>query len=294
VRRFVGVAGTCLALVAMSVFCLAQEHSVLSASDNSTVANGAAASGTAANAAQPATNEGGAEAAVVEQSPAPAQSGRMFASKVGVGVKMSLLGIGVEAAIPVTYRTNVRAGFNTFSYSRGFTNDGTNYAASLTFRSFETHFDWFPFGGGFHLSPGAMLYNGNQIKATATVPGTQSFTLGGTTYTSDPSNPIGGTGKIGFNSAAPLFTLGWGNLVSRKENKHISIPVELGVMFQGSPKATLNLAGNVCDANGLNCHNVAGDTTFQSNVIAQQNKLNNDMSFFKVYPIISVGFGYKF
>jgi len=267
---------------------------VLSANDNSTITNSADASGTAASAAQPATNDGGAEAAVVEQSPAPAQSGRMFASKVGVGVKMSLLGVGVEAATPITYHTNVRAGFNTFSYSRGFTNDGTNYAASLTFRSFETHFDWFPFGGGFHLSPGAMLYNGNQIKATATVPGTQTFTLGGTTYTSDPLNPIGGTGKIGFNSVAPLFTLGWGNLVSRKENKHISIPVEIGMMFQGSPKATLNLAGNVCDSNGLNCHNVAGDTTFQSNVIAQQNKLNNDMSFFKVYPIISVGFGYKF
>jgi len=265
----------------------------LLANDNGPVANSADNSATA-SAAQPATNDGGAEAAVVEQSPAPAQSGRMFATKVGVGVKMSLLGVGVEAATPITYHTNLRAGFNTFSYSRGFTNDGTNYAASLTFRSFETHFDWFPFGGGFHLSPGAMLYNGNQIKANATVPGTQSFTLGGTTYTSDPANPIGGTGKIGFNSAAPLFTLGWGNLVSRKENKHISIPVELGMMFQGSPKATLNLAGNVCDSNGLNCHNVAGDTTFQSNVIAQQNKLNNDMSFFKVYPIISVGFGYKF
>lgn len=206
---------------------------------------------------------------------------------------MSLLGVGVEAATPITYHTNLRFGFNTFSYSRGFTNDGTDYAASLTFRSFETHFDWFPFGGGFHLSPGAMLYNGNQIKANASVPGTQTFTLGGTSYISDPSNPITGTGKIGFNSVAPSFLLGWGNLVSRKETKHISVPFEIGMMFQ-SPKATLNLAGNVCDSTGLNCHNVAGDTSFQSNVVAQQTKLNNDMSFFKVYPIISVGFGYKF
>ena len=231
---------------------------------------------------------------MVEQNPAPGQTGRMFASKLGVGVKVSLLGIGFEGAIPVTYHTNLRFGFNTFSYSHGFTNDGVNYAASLTFRSFESHFDWFPFAGGFHLSPGAMLYNGNQIKANATVPGSQTFTLGGVGYESNPANPITGTGKIGFNSVAPELTFGWGNLVPRKESKHISIPFEIGMMFQGSPKATLNLTGSACDTTGANCQNVASYTAFQNNVIAQQNKLNNDMSFFKVYPIISLGFGYKF
>lgn len=289
-RKFLCLVAVCFSILMLTTICCAQPSPVLSASDDK-AANSAAVS--APNAGQPdGNNEAGG--AVVEQSPAPAQSERMFASKVGVGVRMSLLGAGIEAATPITYHTNLRVGFNTFSYSRGFTNDGTNYAASLNFRSFETHFDWFPFAGGFHLSPGAMLYNGNQIKANASVPGTQSFTLGGTSYTSDPANPITGTGKIGFNSVAPTFMLGWGNLVPRKENKHISIPFEVGMMFQGSPKATLNLAGTACDSPGVNCQNVAGDTTFQNNVIAQQTKLNNDMSFFKVYPIISLGFGYKF
>jgi hypothetical protein len=32
----------------------------------------------------------------------------------------------------------------------------------------------------------------------------------------------------------------------------------------------------------------------QSNITSEQTKINNSMSFFKVYPIISVGFGYKF
>jgi hypothetical protein len=266
----------------------------LASDDKAAAANSTGTPETGAAKAQPTNDaEGASGAAVVEQSPAPAQTGRMFASKVGVGVRMSLLGIGVEAATPITYHTNLRFGFNTFSYSRGFTNDGTSYAASLTFRSLETHFDWFPFAGGFHLSPGLMLYNGNQIKANATVPGTQTFTLGGTSYISDPANPITGTGKIGFNSVAPTFMLGWGNLVARN-NKHFSVPFEIGMMFQGSPKATLNLTGNVCDSTGANCHNVAGDNTFLNNVIAQQNKLNSDMSFFKVYPIISLGFGYKF
>ena len=242
----------------------------------------------------PANSDAAGAPPAAEATPATAQGGTMtIGSKVGVAVKMSLLGIGAEVATPLTYHTNIRAGFNAFSYSRGFSNDGVNYNASLSFRSAEAHFDWFPFAGGFHLSPGLMIYNGNQITANASVPGLNSFTLGGTTYTSDPANPITGAGKIGFNKVGPMFTLGWGNLVPRS-NKHIVVPFEFGILFQGSPQATLNLVGSACDSTGANCQNVAGDTTFQNNVIAQQNKLNNNMSFFKVYPIISLGFGYKF
>lgn len=244
--------------------------------------------------AEPAGNVDGADgAASVDQNAAPADNGRMFGSKIGVGVKMSLLGFGVEAATPVTYHTNVRVGFNAFGYSHNFTNDGINYNADLNFRSFETHFDWFPFSGSFHLSPGLMLYNGNRIQANAAVPGGEQFTLGGTTYTSDAADPISGTGKVGFATVAPTFLLGFGNLVPRRA-KHFSVPVEIGAVIEGAPKATLNLQGTACDPSGLTCQNVADDVPFQNNVIAQQNKLNHDMSSFKVYPILSVGFGYKF
>jgi hypothetical protein len=299
VRKFAFLTAVLIGSLLISGVCGAQ-------SDSSIMTGAAAGStGAAESSAQPSSMPAGgsgaagggaavvAEPAVAEQSPAPAQNGRWFASKVGVGVTASLLGFGFEGAIPLTYHTNLRAGFNMFSYSRGFTNDGTSYAASLSFRSFETHFDWLPFAGSFHLSPGLMLYNGNQIKANASVPAGNTFTLGGTTYTSEAGDPITGTGKIGFNSVAPELAFGWGNLIPRKDS-HFSVPFELGVLFQGSPKAALNLTGTACDSTGANCQNVAGDSAFQSNVTAQQTKLNNDMSFFKMYPIISLGFGYKF
>lgn len=115
------------------------------------------------------------------------------------------------------------------------------------------------------------------------------------TYYSDPANPTNANGKIVFNRAAPTIAFGFGNLVPRSDSKHFSIPVEFGVAFQGSPKATLGLTGNVCVTSpGVNCVSAATDPTVQSNVISEQNKINNSMSFFKVYPIISVGIGYKF
>jgi hypothetical protein len=214
--------------------------------------------------------------------------------RVGAAVKVSTLGGGAEVAVRVTHRTNVRAGFNVITYSRGFNKDGIAYKGQLDFKTFEAHYDIFPWAKSFHISGGVLAYAADPITATALVPGNQSFTLGGITYFSDPAVPVTGNGKIVFNRAAPTVTFGFGNLVPRRKSKHFSIPVEFGVVFQGSPKATLGLAGNVCDSPGVNCRPVASDPTVQSQIVSEQNKLNNSMSFFKVYPIISVGFGYKF
>jgi hypothetical protein len=214
--------------------------------------------------------------------------------RFGFGIKGSFLGGGIEGAVRVTHHTNLRAGFNMFSYSRGFNKDGVAYNGQLSFKTFEAHYDLFPFAGSFHVSPGVLAYVGDPITASAFVPGNQTFTLGGTMYYSDPNVPLTGNGRINFNQAAPVATIGWGNLVSRKEHKHFVVPVELGVAFQGSPKATLNLSGSVCASPGVNCRSVASDPTVQANILSEQNKLNHDMRFFKMYPIISVGFGYKF
>ena len=234
-----------------------------------------------------------------ESSPAPAAPSAAATStqdsgNVGAGVKVSLLGGGFEVAARVTHRTNVRAGLNFLSYSRGFHKDGVAYDGQLSFKTFEAHYDFFPFAGSFHVSPGLLAYIGDPVTAKASVPGGQSFTLGGTDFMSDSTNPVTGSGKINFNRAAPMATIGWGNLVPRRESKHFSVPFEIGIAFQGSPKAALNLTGNVCDPSGINCRSVATDPLVQSKILSEQTKINNDLSAFKVYPIISVGFGYKF
>ncbi len=213
--------------------------------------------------------------------------------RVGIGVKGSLLGGGVEVAARLTHHTNIRGGFNVFSYNRDFNKDGVTYGGTLNFKTLEAHYDVFPFAGNFHVSPGVLVYIGDPITANVTVPSGQTLTLGGVTYTSDTTTPLSGTGKIDFDRAAPMATIGWGNLVPRG-HKRFSVPFEVGAAFQGSPKATLNLTGNVCDSPGVNCVPVATNAGVQANILSEQTKLNNSMSFFKVYPIISIGFGYKF
>jgi hypothetical protein len=213
-------------------------------------------------------------------------------SKVGVGIKVSTLGAGVEVAVPVFGKLNVRGGFNAISYSQTFHQDGIQYAGNLSWRSGEASVDWFPVRW-VHLSPGLLMYNGNKVTATALVPGGQNFTLNGTQYQSSLSDPINGTGKLGFTKVAPKFTIGFGNLVPRSGH-HWSILSEVGVAYQGTPNAALALQGTACDTSGLNCVNAASDPTVQANVTAEQTKINNKLSLFKFYPLISVGFGFSF
>jgi hypothetical protein len=210
---------------------------------------------------------------------------------VGIGVKTTFLGIGAEVATRITHHSNARAGFNILGYSRSFSKDGINYGGHLSFRTVEAHYDIYPWAGNFHISPGVLAYMGNPVTGNAIVPGNQSFTLGGQTYYSDPSAPVTANGKMNFNQVSPTATVGWGNLVRR--NKRFSIPFEIGAAFQGSPKTKLSLAGNVCTVPGILCTSTS-NSTVQSNVVAEQNKINKSLSVFKVYPIISVGFGYKF
>ena len=162
-------------------------------------------------------------AIVIANAICQAQQEAASAPHFGAGIKLSLLGIGGEAAIPITNKMDIRGGFNALSYSRNFDKDGVAYAGQLSFRTIEAHYDWFPFGGSFHLSPGMLVYNGNKVTANASVAGGQTFDLNDTTYSSDPANPISGKGKIDFKKVAPTFTIGWGSLLPTN-GRHWSIP----------------------------------------------------------------------
>jgi hypothetical protein len=185
----------------------------------------------------------------------------------------------------------VRAGFNLFNYSHTFTKDGVNYKGTLNLRSAQATYDFFPIGP-FHISPGVLFYNGNQLTANAAVPGGQTLTLNNVTYLSDAADPVGGTGKLTVNKAAPLLLIGFGNLVPRSH--HFSTTMEIGAAYQGPPRVVLNLTGSVCDSSGLNCRTISSDPTVQSNIVAEQSKLDHKASPFRFYPVLSFGFGFKF
>lgn len=215
-------------------------------------------------------------------------------STAGVAVTVGFLGIGGQVAVPLSERTNLRGEGNFFSYnSASYTNDGITYKGTLKLRSAEMLLDWFPFHGSFRLSPGVEIYNGLNAAANLSVPPGQSFTLNHVSYYSSQTVPVTGTALLTARKAAPMFTLGWGNIVPR--HGHISVPFEVGFIYQGAPKVALTLAGNACDSPGVNCRPAATDSGIQANLAAQQKVVSDDIGqYFRFYPVVSLGFSYKF
>lgn len=242
-------------------------------------------------AAVPDAGDSSAPAASAAAPAAPANKSSEGRFPIGVGVKVSTLGLGGEVAVAVSHRSNVRFGFNAFSYGHTFAKDGATYTGNLSLRSAQATYDLFLLPW-LHVSPGVLVYNGNNVSANVAVPGGQSFTLSNTSYVSDGANPIAGTGKLSVYKVAPMALFGIGNLVPR--SRHFSTSFEIGAAYQGPPRVALNLSGSACDPTGLNCRSISSDPTIQSNIAAEQAKLNKSASPYKFYPVLSFGVGYRF
>ena len=223
---------------------------------------------------------------------APAEPGS--SPRVGIGVMVGTLGVGGQVAVRVLRPLNVRVGFSGFGIGYNFNNNGIDYGARLRLEGAQATLDYF-FFHGIHISGGGLLYNGIQVTGTASVPSGSTFSLNSVSYESSAAAPVAGNAAITFRKVAPVALFGFGNLVPRGK-RHWSITADFGAAYSGSPRAALNLAGQVCNpghTSGPTCVSVATQN-IQANVTAEQNSLNSKMNFLKIFPIISLGFGYAF
>ncbi len=195
---------------------------------------------------------------------------------VALGIKAGTTGLGGEVTIGILPHLNARTGYNAFSYDGSATKDDNEYSYNLKLGNLPLLVDWYPLPGGFRISGGLMI-NNNKIDATAKPSG--SYKIGDTTY---PAAAIGNlTGKIDFNSSAPYLGIGFGNAVGR--GIPLSLSLDLGVMFQGTPKVSLAASGPI-----------ASDPTFQANLAKEENNIKDTTDNIKYYPVIALGMAYRF
>jgi hypothetical protein len=201
---------------------------------------------------------------------------------IAIGVKGGTAGMGGELTVGVLNYLNFRTGYHTFNYDGNATKSDIDYDYKLKLQSIPLLVDLYPFGGGFRVTSGVFI-NNNKVTSTAQPNSTAKVNIGGTEYS------IGGVGadlvsldgKVDFQSTAPYLGIGWGNAVGK--NSHLTISFDAGIMFQGTPKVSLN-------ANGP----IASDPTFQHDLAEEEAQLKNDIKDFQYYPIVSLGLAYKF
>jgi hypothetical protein len=217
-------------------------------------------------------------------------------SRVGFAGRFGFAGSGFDIATILSSKFNLRAGSDFFAYSDTFAEDGANVAVNLRLRSGHAALDWFPFGGRFRMSPLVVFANGNQARGTALIPAGSTVTLGGQDYISSYTDPLHGSGSIGFRKVSPGFSLGFGNIIPRTRS-HFSVPVEAGFFYNGQPRLNVAFTGSACDPTqppAIGCQSVNSDADFQKSLAAFTARNNNNLKYASFFPILSVGLGFTF
>ena len=162
--------------------------------------------------------------------------------------------------------------------------------------SLGTSLDFYPFPNhGLHFSPGVLIHNPFLGSNLFQPKGGTSFTLNGHTYYQSSNSGALGVAMVNQHRLqAFTMTTGWGNMIPRRGGR-FSFPVELGVAFLGSPVVNFALIqGQLCDAQGQNCHDVNTDPGFQGDLQALAARYQKDLAPLKTYPIASFGIAYSF
>jgi len=202
-------------------------------------------------------------------------------AEVGSTLKVGTQGIGADVTAGINKKLNARFNLNYFSYGTTINGDddedgggGGSVKPELTLLTLGALLDWHPWAQGFRLSAGLYL-NQNKIDLTADL--NDTVELNDREYT---LSDLGGT--VDFNSLAPYLGLGYGNAVGADGRWHFSF--DLGVMFQGSPQ--VDLRATVSDP--------ALQSQLDADIAGEQKKLEDDLGFFTIYPVISLGVSYRF
>jgi hypothetical protein len=203
-----------------------------------------------------------------------ALAGMSTAYAAGVGIRAGTTGVGGDIAFGLMPTLSARIGYSFLNYSNDIDVTDVNYDAKLKLSNANFLLDWSPLGP-FRIT-GGIIANDNKIDVTGT-PSGGSFTINGVTYPAAAVGSLSGQIKSG-NRAAPYLGIGYGNVAGAGVNFYF----DLGVMFQGSPKATLNgTCGTALPP--------AQCAQFQSDVAAEQQQLQEDVKRFKYYPVANIG-----
>lgn len=176
----------------------------------------------------------------------------------GIGVRAGTTGIGGDIAWSIAPTLSARLGYSALDWNRDVSTDAVRYDGKLKLSNFNTFLDFSPLGP-FRLT-GGFVFNNNKYDLRGDSGG----------------GSIGGTVKPG-KSAAPYLGIGYGNVSGLGVNFY----ADLGVMFQGSPRASLS-----ADCGSLSAGACA---SLRSQVAGEQARLEDKLKSYKYYPVANIG-----
>ena len=194
----------------------------------------------------------------------------------GVGVKAGTLGLGIEGRWEPIRWIDIRAGINQYDYEDSGNHAGIGYDGTLALDNyFLTGNLKFP-ASPMRLTVGAFS-NSNELQLVSANTGGADINLGGSTFTPADVGTLRST--TSFASTAPYLGIGFDFELFGKAGLNL----DFGVLWQGEPSVAMT-------ADGV----AASLPAFQAALEAERLELEDDMSDYKAWPVLSLGFVYNF
>lgn len=198
----------------------------------------------------------------------------------GVGLKAGSLGFGLEGRWKALPWLDVRLGANLFDYEDAGSAAGINYDAIFGLESFYATGNFrFPLSP-FRVTAG-VYSNGNEYTMTSQDLGGSEFNIGNSIF--NPADVGTLQSVTSFDSTAPYLGIGYDFEVFGK----VGLNLDFGVLWQGEPTVTLV-------ASGLQNAPPAVRSELETALEIERLELESEMSDFKAWPVVSLGFVYNF
>ncbi|MEL6302330.1 MAG: hypothetical protein AAFV47_06290 [Pseudomonadota bacterium] len=192
-----------------------------------------------------------------------------------VGLKAGTLGIGIEGTYKISEKWGIRGGINQFDYSFDDDIDDITFDGDLELNSITLLADFRPAGGGFRITGGAVI-NNNEVTAVADP--FADYEIGNNTYTLEEVGTLSAVAD--FDSVAPYIGLGydWGL------GERATISFDLGVLAQGEAAIGIDSTGGT----------LSNDPALRADLDIEEEIGVDDLDELELFPVLSLGFHYRF
>lgn len=199
----------------------------------------------------------------------------LYTPGVTITPKVGTQGIGLEVGTAFNKYIGARVGGNYLKYSDSQDVNNKNYDYDIDIANGEALVDVHPFANGFRLTGGA-YYNPDKVKLTYTP--TASEIIGDNTYTAGQIGTV--RADIETSDFSPYAGIGFSRAFTKAGNWFFD--TDLGVKFN-DVSSTITSDGTL-----------ASNSTFNDDLLKEKQKIQDEFELLDYYPVINIGFGYKF
>ncbi len=194
----------------------------------------------------------------------------------GVGVKAGTLGLGLEGRWAPLPWLDLRAGANRYDYDHTGSQAGVEYDGELGLDSYFLTGNLRMPLSPFRFTVGAFS-NGNELRLTSADTGGANFDIGGSSFSAEEVGTL--NSRTSFEKTAPYVGVGFDFEIFGK----VGLNLDFGVLWQGDPQVELYADGTA-----------ASLQIFQDALENERQQLEDDMSDYKAWPVLSLSFVYNF